>query len=536
MPYSDPSKQRKRQHSELPQDLPSKRQKTNQYWDNLSKLWLTKHALAELDRRNALEEQDCLDPQPIHQPLTRARYAKLTEQSKPTRDALLNFLPETIKSIKQFARAGGPDLSDLRDYPGPRYQPIMSQNRSIPHGRKRPAKSPPSGSRATKTTTRTTKSSVYSRNFEQKLVDNGFYPPGHRYPGGEKVPIPDNWAELNDIMARPRASLSPSEFTEDQFSEYQDADMNLSKENPLTIAVIPILEGKTSDKKSIGGGYSFRNLASLIKPKPKDKQADAGQADDSQADDGQADGKKAGDTPLLTCVTPDRFYGARPEQLNPKIRDTLSDIIIPSTEDKLPILPNFFLEAKGPNGTIAVATRQALHDGAIGTRGMHMLRSYLQKEEIYGNLAYTISSIYCAGTLRLYAHHIIPSTKNNMESETIMTHLKAYAIISDHETFLRGATAYRNLRDWAEEQRNKFIEDANERYLKSQSESQSTAKSGQGNETTSRLTITEDGETSFESNETEFHDAVARSFLDVEEAPYPDNDPTGNSKGKSRDT
>lgn len=60
------------------------------YWDSLSKVWLAPDALKELDRRNAL-----LAAKPPHQ------VCKSEHQVLP-------------RDIVQFARHGGPDLSDIR--------------------------------------------------------------------------------------------------------------------------------------------------------------------------------------------------------------------------------------------------------------------------------------------------------------------------------------------------------------------------------------------------------------------------------------
>lgn len=78
---------------------------------------------------------------------------------------------------------------------------------------------------------------------------------------------------------------------------------------------------------------------------------------------------------MLTAAKPDLYCGACPEQLNRRVRDDLSSYIIPSTQDDLPITPNFFLAAKGPDGTAAVARRQTCYDGALGARGMNSLQS-----------------------------------------------------------------------------------------------------------------------------------------------------------------
>ena len=60
------------------------------YWDSLSRVWLAPDALKELDRRNAL-----LAAKPPH------KINKSEHQVLP-------------RDIVQFARHGGPDLSDIR--------------------------------------------------------------------------------------------------------------------------------------------------------------------------------------------------------------------------------------------------------------------------------------------------------------------------------------------------------------------------------------------------------------------------------------
>ena len=102
---------------------------------------------------------------------------------------------------------------------------------------------------------------------------------------------------------------------------------------------------------------------------------------------------------------PDLYWGAPPEQIDRRIRQYLNHQIVPSTKDTYPAAPNFFLEVKGPDGSAAIKTRQACYDGAIGARGIHALQGYGQAEPIYDNKAYTFSSTYHDGTLKMYSHH-----------------------------------------------------------------------------------------------------------------------------------
>ena len=48
----------------------------------------------------------------------------------------------------------------------------------------------------------------------------------------------------------------------------------------------------------------------------------------------------------------------------------------------LPMAPNFSLEAKGPDGSFAVAERKACYDGALGARGIRALRPYQQEAPV----------------------------------------------------------------------------------------------------------------------------------------------------------
>jgi len=122
---------RKRQRSESPEQTgtsqpPSKKQRLSHpsgsqpppaFWDNLSKLWLTKRALRELGRRNsqAAANSSRSPHRRARQPVTRKYIAEQTNcQVAHCTDYLSRCKPGILKNIGVFARHGGPDLSDLR--------------------------------------------------------------------------------------------------------------------------------------------------------------------------------------------------------------------------------------------------------------------------------------------------------------------------------------------------------------------------------------------------------------------------------------
>ncbi|KAM5453049.1 hypothetical protein McanCB49686_005001 [Microsporum canis] len=434
------------QPEDCPDQPPSKRTKLSRpsstYWDTLSKIWLTKDALEELNRRNGTSNITPRVGRTRYRPPIRQLQTTLKQHSQTLApDPSSGCTPRSLWEIRKLSMHGGPDLSDLRNYPEPHILCPRDNMVSIRSSgrRKRLAASPPDEESTSKNkTAKTSSTSPYNRNFEQKLIDYGVYPSEYMYPKGETFAEPNNWEELNDRLERRRASLSPSRFTSEEFRAFKLADLVASKERPISRFAIPIMDGHVEDIRCIGMDYPFGNLAPLT------------------------DGS-------LATAKPDYFYGSLPDQLNPQVRDSLSRYIIPSTQTSLPMVPNFFLETKGPDGLPTVAKRQACYHGALGARGMHRLQSY-KRDEVYDNNTYTITSTYQDGQLKLYTTHLTAPSGNSNRPEYIMTPLRSFSMTDRLSTLRSGIAAYRNARDWAEEQRDMFIQSANERHLQAQSE------------------------------------------------------------------
>lgn len=94
---------------------------TAHYLDTLSKIWLTKEALKELNRRTRQvrpPSKGRLGPQRRHRPLTRGFHHELRSRIRSTSTPASEFLkscsPESLRRVKLSAKYGGPDLLDLR--------------------------------------------------------------------------------------------------------------------------------------------------------------------------------------------------------------------------------------------------------------------------------------------------------------------------------------------------------------------------------------------------------------------------------------
>ncbi|KAI9892959.1 MAG: hypothetical protein M1814_000843 [Vezdaea aestivalis] len=269
--------------------------------------------------------------------------------------------------------------------------------------------------------------SAYDQNFEQILSDNN--------------------------ICMDRRPLSPSKFTDNKFEAFVDATVDATSQAKVMSTVLPKILGESSIYS--GENLLFSNLRPLI--------------------DGVTAGK------------PDLYDGIRSDSLDPQIRKELSAFVVPSTQPRAPVLPTFFVEAKGPDGSVTVAQRQACYDGALGARGFQKLELYEQSQQQQqppesSATVYTIVSTYQDGFLRLYTVHITPDDKYKM------TLLRAYAMTNSRESFAHGASAIRNVRDWAGEQRSIAVTNANQRLQTIMHQDNDTTAVG-GNYTSSTVSV-----------------------------------------------
>lgn len=309
------------------------------------------------------------------------------------------------------------------------YRMENPRNHSVSASQGSSASRDSSTSRSTKPST-TKSSRPYDRNFQQHLINHGIFPQRYRFPDGKMASKPGNWADILARLAQHRSSISPSRFGEEDFEEFLQVDTDASKERQVTENVLPFIEGKVPDNKCMGGGIPFKNLDHLT------------------------DG-------TLVPGNPDRYHGARPEQLDEQIQFELSHQIVPSTQHDLPIVPNFFLAVKGPDGSASVAKRQACYDGALGARGLHSLQGYGKDEPEFDSNASTLTSMYHNGQLQMFTSHLSKSATSD-RIEYHMTQINGWSMTANANAFREGATWYRNGRDWAKEQRDEAIRRANE--------------------------------------------------------------------------
>jgi len=279
-------------------------------------------------------------------------------------------------------------------------------------------------------------SGAYSSNFQQTLIDGGIYPYGYRYPDGRAPPKPNNWDEINQRLMQPVPSLSPSAFSDEKFEEFVQADEDADNEEAVRDSVITKLLDVISGPHRARKNVRFSNLYPLNDL----------------------------DWNTLKWAQPDYYYGAKGLFLNNMVDNMFGCYIAPSNGGL--ILPNLFIEAKGPLGQFGGVKLQACYDGAIGTRAMHSLQSFAQRTPAYDNKAYTISATYHNGKLKMYSHYTTHPNRPGTRPEYYMHQLISFAMTGTKESHLQGLTALQNAADWAREMRDAVIGQANETALR----------------------------------------------------------------------
>jgi hypothetical protein len=99
---------------------------------------------------------------------------------------------------------------------------------------------------------------------------------------------------------------------------------------------------------------------------------------------------------------------------------------------------------------------------------VHSLRNYGGEEEaVYDGNAYTYSSTYLDGQLKLYAQHVTTPTMSRKRPSYHMIQLDTYALTGSRKGFVEGATAFRNARDMAQRHCDEIVRETNARARQS---------------------------------------------------------------------
>lgn len=329
-------------------------------------------------------------------------------------------------ALARFARHGGPDLRHLRNVSAvslPPWYPLTveqfqghdlySTPPSLPEVV--PATAPPRKERL----------SAYDRNLEQHLADHNIHI--CQAPHLDQGPLPANLASINTRLDRKVLGVMPGRFSESDYAKFQAASR---KQDPhIMRTLLPFLIGNAALPQE--NYLPFDNFEPLTKP-------------------------------INHVPAPAYWMGANPNSIQPWVLKDLSYLIVPTKDPEAPMLPTFFLQARGRPAKPDEEKRMAGLNGAYGARGILALQNYGREETVYDERAWVFSAVYNMDVLTLYAHHVTAPEEAGGRPRYHMTRLRTYELTMGRERFLEAARALRNAMDLAWANRATFILDANE--------------------------------------------------------------------------
>lgn len=260
--------------------------------------------------------------------------------------------------------------------------------------------------------------SAYSGSFQNIIKSKGVQSASYDNP-------PRNQQDILDRLEMPRASLSPSRFTDHDVREFQKQLRHIrATESGIQAVATPVLTG----------GFQYNGLydlpfTNMSPPIPVDN---------------------------TTIPKPDFYLGAPADTIPQKIRDDLRQRIEPSSNRECPLLPNFFIEYKPPSGNSDVAERQAIWDGCHGARAMQEYQSYGSSESIIDETARTFSITVNTDHVQIYSHHMSAS-QNPSQPLYYTTPIDASSLAGQPSRVRQTLCMTRNCADLAGELRDSTI-------------------------------------------------------------------------------
>jgi hypothetical protein len=445
---SSPVQTRKRPYSPslspATDESPAKRIRCDRNWyDLLSKVYLTKDALRELARRNAELERQTHEAG-AHDPPSPAYSSGLlsplsSQQSQP--EAEIDW-----KDLTRFARHGGPDLSDLRNVchsllqefamltcqctapmppkatrgrkKGEREKMGPSAPRIQPRKRGRPSKDRSEAADEDEPSTKKTESTgPFDDNFCAFLTTIGVFDATHTDPKA---------ADVDEISDRLDLSRQDVTVTDDTVLRLRAVMHGSSHKKTVCQEVLVTLLGELPlDKLDERGGHV--NFSELQPLSPV---------------------AEFGPSLPLAFPQPDYYHGAKSVEVHSYLKEHLAAFIMPTADQSLPVAPNLFVVFQGPEGCTQVAECQARHYGAFGARGIHKLETF-RRPLAFDKKIKAITITVVGSSVGIFGTYIIPATSPNQPLSYHNVLLDDHSLCGQRRSCEKGIVAIRNAMDIA---------------------------------------------------------------------------------------
>ena len=260
-------------------------------------------------------------------------------------------------------------------------------------------------------------------------------------PGQTGAVKPSDWWQLQRDLPRPRRSLLKNNNPDPHFEgrlwtfwdQFSDIDFALPSQVDLAGAIQYLARTDGRDLSITGVGlFNIQPLPGAFGPNPPEPR-------------------------------PDFLDAHFIRDVRPAVLQSLRRYIAPfdpePAEGTAPALerlgaaaPNFFLFASNRSECPNIAERMAAYTGALGTRGIELLRNFRTPERPSKGKTAAFTVVYTRPNLRLFAHHAtgtVPRGPPRGRAQYHMNRLGEWNVLENHENFRKAAIMVRNAREWA---------------------------------------------------------------------------------------
>ena len=382
-----------RPHPQSPRQSTAKNLSTSLY-DHISHILLEHDALREFNKRDS----------------------RISRPAPPSPGSGPSNVPQRRQEVsielQRFARAGGPNLTDLRGYISPAVEhteetPSLGNKTSEMAG-KRKADLEGNENPQNQKSWKTDATGAYDGNFTICLAEQNVKLPTLN------TPQPTNFADLVAIMKQKRSESTDIDGLTSQWQAFMSKIQDAGTEADVQTDAFPTIRGE------VGYPHRMNKLCTTWAQLFPDVR--------------------------LKLAKPDFFDGLQQGPEYRLLRQQLNSYVTPAND--APLMPNLFTEIKGTYGTESIATRQALHDGTLGVQGVYQAQKAAAKDPFDGN-ARVFSGIFVGFSLILFAHFVSQPTDEDGKLQYHMCNLDEYSLRKSADEFHAGITAFQNLRDHA---------------------------------------------------------------------------------------
>lgn len=231
-----------------------------------------------------------------------------------------------------------------------------------------------------------------------------------------------------------RGSLSPNSFSDTLWSDFVRKNDRARNEGQISTKCLPLFTSDSPFPDNVD--TLFNHLDPLVSEDFK-----------------------------IPAPKPDVSTGIDMTSVPLEIRRPLAQYIVPAIGAEA-ILPNDFIEVKGPHGSGASLVTQVSHNGAAGSRAMHKLRTFRSEDgDEPDGVARTFHMTLHGGpgAVSFYVSHAQRGESTEPAVTYHTTRVGGELVVSSPEHLRKALTIFRNLRDMAAEEREEAVKLAKSR-------------------------------------------------------------------------